>query len=267
MKQISVFTCLALLLSITLSSVSLAQNEIEKKAPSSQLMVVHIDEVLPAKNAEYEKLAKQFVGEMTKYGIKDVTLHTSRSDENEYMWATPIDNMAQLDKKWYSELMEKMGKEEFSKMFDAMDYCYNKHYSIIVEANYDLSMMPANPATMNENTYRKFTWYYFDPQDMDKAYAVAKEFKELYTSNGITDYNYILHEPVFSNEGSSFIVMGWAKSKVEYDAMQKRINAQIGDKRKALFAKVNAVTKKKVIKEAEYLPGLSYEPRQLVKAK
>ncbi|NNC85881.1 MAG: hypothetical protein HKN75_07355 [Bacteroidia bacterium] len=267
MKQITLLVCLAFLLSISISSVSNAQSEKEKKAPSSQLMVVHIDEVLPAKNAEYEKLSKQFVSEMTKHGIKDVTFHTSRSDENEYMWASPIKNMAELDKKWYAELMDKMGKEAFAKMFDDMDHCYNKHYSVIVEANYDLSMLPQNPATINENTYRKFTWYYFEPLDMDKAYAVAKDFKELYTSNGITDYNYILHEPLFSNDGNSFVVMGWAKSKEEYDAMQEKLDAKLGEKRQALFDKVNAITVKKVVKEAEYLPGLSYEPRQLVKAK
>ena len=183
------------------------------------------------------------------------------------MWATPIDNMAKLDEKWYSELSEKMGKEAFSKMFDDMDFCYDNHYSIIVNANYKLSMMPSSPGIISQNPYRKFTWYYYRPQDEDKAYAIAQEFKDLYTGAGLTDYNYIIHEPLFSENGSVFVVMGWAKSKADYLKMQETVNAKVGEKRKELFKKLSAITIKREVKEAEFLPGLSYEPRQLVKAK
>lgn len=266
MKRITVLTSF-LLLAFTFNALVHAQSDKAEEAPSSQLMLVHVDEVLPAMNTKYEKLAKQFIAELTKHGISDVTLHTSKTDENEYMWASPLKNMAELDEKWYTELMEKMGKEAFSKMFDEMDFCYNNHYSIIVDANFKLSMMPANPGTINQNAYRKFTWYHYKAQDEEKVYAVAQEFKDLYTEAGLTDYNYIIHKPVFSENGSVLIVMGWAKSQEDYLKMQDLVNAKVGDKRKELFAKLNSLIIKKEVKEGMYLPDLSYEPRQLVKVK
>ena len=80
---------------------------------------VHVDYVKPSKIGEYEKIAKEFNDASKKHNIQTSWLAVATSDLR-YMYVSPIENFADLDKRPMADMAKAMG-DSFGNMFEQFD--------------------------------------------------------------------------------------------------------------------------------------------------
>ena len=86
----------------------------------TQAYSVHEDQVKLSMIGDYEKANKELVAKLKEHNIQDVNWITSTTQDGRYLYVSPIENMADLDKRPFAALAEKMGGEEMGAIFDSM---------------------------------------------------------------------------------------------------------------------------------------------------
>ena len=228
-----------------------AQNE------QPTMYVVHTDHVKFNKIPQYEEVSKQMHDELVKHNSK-ATYTTISVEDGRYVYVSPIENMADLDKNPMMETIEKMGKENANRMFAKMNECYDTHYDYILHHMPELSYMPEGYSTENKNA-REYHFLYYPPKNadaMEKAMAnVKKMFKEKGIKNGYNVFhsgfganeNYYMVE--VAGEDTASIVMG---GKENNEIMGEEGNA-------AMFGVISLASKYDQV-NADIRPELSYTP-------
>src|SRR5680860_1654275 len=82
----------------------------------SQAYWVHEDVVKPSMTSEYEAICKELTENMKKYNIQELNAIVSNTADNRYLWVSPIENMAQIDKPVFATLSEKMGADKMGAL-------------------------------------------------------------------------------------------------------------------------------------------------------
>lgn len=222
-----------------------------------QRYLIHMDPVKASMQAEYEKTASKFV-KMCKdneYAHHWMTLAT---ENNEYHYISPMKNFAELDENQMASLREKVGEEEFKKVFDDFDKCYDKHSNYVLTLDKELSYMPDGVKTTIEGeNYRENTKYYFAPADADKALEVAKAFKKFYSDNNI-GMHYRLYRSGFGTDGTYFLVAVAAKDAMDMERKRLAAREAMGPEVKELYANLNKVLLKTETMRGWMRPDLSY---------
>jgi hypothetical protein len=163
-------TLMPLCLFIMLPILSVAQ---EAKV---QKFVVHEDVVKPHKMMEYEKVSKEFVATLKEHAGPEAAFMAMSSDDMRYIFISPIDNMAALDKNPFAKLEESMGKEATKALFDSWAGMYETHYDYVLNLNPALSYNSGSIMEEGVN-YRKIDYFYIFPDKMDEAFAIQKSGK------------------------------------------------------------------------------------------
>ena len=86
---------------------------------------VHQDNVKPSMVGEYEKIAKEFNAACKEHNAQTSWI-TATTDDFRYMYVTPIENMADLDKRPFADMAKAMG-DSFGDIFNRFNKCYNSH--------------------------------------------------------------------------------------------------------------------------------------------
>lgn len=236
-----------------------AQDE-EKKY---QMYSVHEDRVMPSKVMEYEKTAKMLADKMREHKIAEGSYLATSTDNFRYLYVTPIENMADLDKNaGMSELYEKMGEEDFGKMMDQFDGTYKKHGDYVIWMDKELCYMPngitQTPAGEN---FRKFWYLYFKPGDGPALREALMEVKNTFAKKGSKSY-YRVYRSGFGNMDSYFMVAAAAKDPTEMEKGGAANDELLGEDAQVIFGKVLS----NVTKMEEYTgyirPELGYSANQ-----
>ena len=120
-----------------------------------QKYLIHMDPVKPSMQAEYEKTAAKFV-KMCKDNNYDQDWMTLTTEDNEYHYISALNSFAELDENPMAALREKVGADEFGKVFKEFDKCYDKHSDYVLSLDKELSYMPDGMKTMIEGeNYRE----------------------------------------------------------------------------------------------------------------
>lgn len=222
-----------------------------------QRYLIHMDPVKPSMQGEYEKTATKFV-KMCKdnnYAYDWMTLNT---EDNKYFYISPMENFAELDENPMASLREKVGAEEFEKVFKDFDKCYDMHTDFVLTLDKELSYMPEGMKTMIEGeNYRENTRYYFAPANMDKALEVAKAFKKFYSDNNL-GMHYRLYRSGFGTEGPYFLVAVAAKDAMDMERKSAEARKAMGSKAEELFGNLNKILLKTETMRGWMRPDLSY---------
>jgi len=222
-----------------------------------QRYLVHMDPVKPSMQSDYEKTASKLVKmcEDNDYAHDWMTLVT---ENNEYHYISTMKNFAELDENPMASLREKVGAEEFGKLFEDFDKCYDKHSDYVLSLDNELSYMPDGMRTMIEGeNYRENTKYYFAPADMDKAVEVAKAFKDFYSENNLGSH-YRLYRSGFGTDGTYFLVAAAAKDAMDMERKSAEARKKMGSKGKELFDNLNKILLKTETIRGWMRPDLSY---------
>ncbi len=250
MKTIKMF---GVLLCLMFFSISITAQEND----NFQKYLIHVDPVRPSLKSEYEKTASKFV-KMCKDNNFSQNFMTLVTEDNKYYYISPMENFAELDKDPLASLREKVGAEEFEKVFRDFDQCYDEHKDFVLSLDNELSYMPDGMTTMIEGeNYRENTRYYFSPADADKAEEVAKAFKKFYSDNNLKTH-YRLYRSGFGADGTYFMVAVAAKDAMDMERKSAEARKAMGPKAEELYGNLNKILLKTETMRGWIRPDLSY---------
>lgn len=243
---------LTILLTVTIT----AQDE-----NKSQAYWIHEDPVYPAMVLDYEETCKDLVLNCNKYNIQEANWVTISTDDLKYYFISAIEKMGDLDKSRFANLQENMDIDDFNKIFDTFDNCYDTHYDYIIHLDHELSYKPdGNHLSQGDMSYRKMEYYYITPQNFNNAIEILKEFKTLY-SNKNSKEHYSIFRSGFGSEGDYIMVLFSAKSAEDFERVREESNKSFGPERDVLYKNLLKITNRVETLNGFYRLDLSYIPK------
>lgn len=220
-----------------------------------QQYVIHVDHVKPAMKLEYEKIAKEFAEACKTHNLKDFDFSTFRYDDGTYVYSTPINNYADLDKDPMAPMVEKMGKAKFQALFERFDKCYDSHYNLTATFLNDLSYIP--DGKLNEGNYRKNYFLYVTPSNSKAVAQKIKEVKELFAKKGAKEHFVVMHSGFGAPEEFYVVILG-AKNEMDYQKISDEDDVILGEEWQKKWDELYALLQKVEVITGSYREDLSY---------
>lgn len=229
-------------------------------AIAQKLYRVHQDNVLPSKMMEYEKIAKEFHDACVTHNLQASWLTTS-TDDFRYLYVTPIENFAELDKRPFADMAKAMG-DKFGDMFNRFDQCYDSHYDYTIVLNEELTYMPEGfSQTQEGQDYRDFYFIHYSPKNYKNINEGMKAVKEMFASKGSKNYYRVYHSG-FGTTGNYYLVAMSSKDAIDSATKQKVNEEVLGPDRFETFIKVMGYATKMEEVTGEVRRDLSYAPKK-----
>ena len=221
---------------------------------------VHQDNVKPSMVGEYEKITKEFNDACKKYNAQTSWITATTSDFR-YMYVTPIENMADLDKRPFTDMAKAMG-EDFGKMFERFDKCYDSHGGYIIILDEELTYMPDGISqTQDGQNYRKYFYLYYTPENRAKLREGMKAVKEMFASKESKEH-YRVYRSGFGNMDSYYMVAISSKDEIDSATRSKANDELLGPDRYETFNKVMGYTSRFEEYSGEIRSDLGYSPSE-----
>ncbi|MBD0822591.1 hypothetical protein [Aestuariibaculum marinum] len=228
-------------------------------AGSAQMYRIHQDNVKPSKVMDYEKAAKAFNEACAKYNVQ-TSWATATTNDFKYIYISEIENMAALDERPFATMAEAMG-DDFGKLFEDFDKCYDSHSSYIIHLSKDLSYMPEGLSITQEGQdYRKWFYIYFTPQNARKVQEGMEAVKNLYASKNAKEY-YRVYRNGFGTAEDCYIVAVSSKDEIDGATKSKENEKLLGPDSWDTFKKVMDYTERFEEVNGRMRPDLSYAPK------
>ncbi|MDG1729557.1 MAG: hypothetical protein P8K68_02805 [Algibacter sp.] len=226
---------------------------------AQQAYLIHQDNVKPSKIMQYEKIAKAFNAACVKHNVQS-TWSAASTNDLKYYYITPIENMADVDKRPMADMAEAMG-DDFGKMFEEFDTCYDTHGSYIILRDSKLSYMPEGVAEAPEGeNYRKWFYMYYTPENAKAMREGMKAVKEFFAAKGSKEY-YRVYRNGFGQMENFYMVSVSAKNEIDSATRGKANEDVLGPDRWDVFNKVMEYTTRMEELSGEMRPDLSYSPK------
>lgn len=218
--------------------------------------LVHEDKVKPSKMMDYEKTAKAFHEACLKHQ-PDGSWLTVSMDDFRYLYVTPIEKFADLDKSPMADMAKDMG-DEFGKMFDDFDKCYDSHGDYIIMMDESLTYMPEGISQTQEGmNYRNFYFIHFTPENEKSLIDGMKAVKEMFASKKSENY-YRVYRSGFGVMNSYYMVAMSSKDEVDSATKNKANEELLGSERYDTFQKVLGNANEMYEVTGNTRPDLSY---------
>jgi hypothetical protein len=229
-----------------------------QSSAQNQKYTIYQDQVKPAMQAEYEKTTKEFIEECKKHDLQGADWVTARMSDGKYLYISPIEKMADLDRNWFAPLGEKMGKENLQKYWDRFDKCYDKNGSYTVTLENELSYMP-NGLTTNTagQDFRKYHFFYVTPSNAKNIVKEFKAIKSIFEKKNSKEYYRIYHSG-YGVIGEYYLVVLSAKDEQSYANTSDENNALLGEQWQKAFDQLMLLTDKYETVSGMMRPDLSY---------
>lgn len=248
-------TLLSAILVMLLLGTSFAQT-----SDNYQAYHVHEDQVKPSMVVQYEKTAKSLADKMKEHNIQSTSWLATSTDNFRYLYVTPIKNMADLDKRPFTPLREKMGAEAFGALMSGFGPCYNIHGDYVIYMDKELTYMPNGITQTSEGEYfRKFIYIHMSPKNSSEMRDAMKAVKDLFANKNSTNY-YRVYRSGFGTMGSYYMVAISAKDPVEMEQKGAANDKLLGDDAASVFGKILGLSLKFEEYTAKIRPELGYIP-------
>lgn len=221
---------------------------------------VHQDNVKPSMVAEYEKITKEFNAACKEHNVQTSWITVTTSDFK-YLYVTPIENMADLDQRPFADMAKEMG-DDFGKMFERFDKCYDSHGGYIITLDEDLTYMPDGISLTQEGqNHRKYYYLYYTPENQAKLREGMKAIKEMFASKESKEY-YRIYRSGFGTMESYYMVAISAKDEIDSATRGKANDELLGDGRHEVFANLMKYVSRFEELSGEIRPDLGYSPKE-----
>ncbi|MEP6262082.1 MAG: hypothetical protein ABJ092_10925 [Gillisia sp.] len=226
-----------------------------------QMFLVHEDRTKPAMAKKHETIDKELIGAMRQNEINDFSWITLVTEDFRYIYISPLDKMADLDKDPFASLSEKIGQRETKKIFDKFNDTYEEHGDYILILDKKLSYQPGgiNTTPVGKN-YRHITMYHYTPANAEKAEDLAERFLDLYTKKN-SQMDYRLYRSGFGIMGSFFWVVTAAESPEDFERMREDNRQLFGQEGESLVDKLLQTVSRIEVIRGYIRPDLGYQPR------
>lgn len=252
MKQIKLITIL--LFFVLTPLVTMAQEK------SYQAFWIHEDRVKASKIDEYEAIAKDLVAACKEHNVQETQWLTLKLNDHSYLYVTPLENFAELDKNAFKTLNDKMGDEKVAALFDRFNPTYDEHGDYIVYLNNSLSYMPEGMTQTPEGqNYRTMYYNYVTPEN-DKNFAKSlKKIKESFTKHN-SKLHYRVYKTGFGVMGTYYMIAVAAESNTASAKAGDENWELMGDDFSKLLKEMNQYIWKSDEKKGWIREDLSYKP-------
>jgi len=169
-----------------------AQAEEEEGSSHSKYMLVHVDEIEPSMQTEYEKNNKKWVEAFTGAELGGEFSWYSSNSGFTYVWVSPIKDYAFLDgeEARFEAVAATLGEEKMAELMEGSK-AIKSHHSEIAKYMPELTYEPANPASTMPGVYR-LTSHAVKPAMTEQFETLVKEvvaaFKKAESPVGFTGY-------------------------------------------------------------------------------
>jgi len=227
-----------------------------------QMFLVHEDRTKPAMAKKHETVDKELIIAMKRNEIDDISWITLVTEDFRYLYISPLEKMADLDKDPFTSLNQKIGQKETNKIFDKYQDTYDEHGEYILILDKNLSYQPGGINTTPEGkNYRHITMYHYTPANAEKAEDLAKSFLDLYTKKN-SRLNYRLYRSDFGVMGSFFWVATAAESPEDFERMREDNRQLLGQEGEILFNQLSETVSSIEVIRGYIRPDLGYQPRK-----
>jgi len=208
---------------------------------------------------EYEKIAKEFHDACVEHKFQGKWLATTMSDFR-YLYVSPIENFAELDKPLFADMAKAMG-DNFWSLFEKFDKCYDSHNDYIIVLDEGLTYMPEGISQTQEGQdYRDFYFIYYKPKNAKKIKEAIKGVKDMFAAKKSKNY-YRIYRSGFGAPESYYMVAISSKDAVD-SAMKNKANQELlGPERHETFGKVLSAAERMEEITGEIRRDLSYAPK------
>jgi len=207
----------------------------------------------------YEATGKKLVDALKSHQVESVNFLAFSTNDFRYLFVSPLENMAELDKNYFEEFQNKIGNEAFGELMSGFTG-YDEHGDYVLNLRDDLSYQPSgiDPRTEGQD-YRRFTYWHITPEKMQEALSVAKEFKALNESKG-SKVHYRIYQNFYGSFGPFLLVAMSGESENELTARLEANQQLLGDEFMKLWQKAMALTWKYETIDGRFRPDLTYIP-------
>lgn len=225
---------------------------------AQKMYQVHVDYVNPSKVQDYEATAKDFIAACKTHNPQTSWITTTTSD-NRYMYVSPMENFAEMDKNPFADMAKAMG-DSFGDIFKRFNTCYDKHGDYVLILDDGLSYMPEGMTqTPDGEDYRKFYFLYYTPSNQGKLWEAMKGIKDLFTSKGSKEY-YRVYRTGFGITDSYYMVVVAAKDEIDSATRGQANDKLLGESANEAFGKLMGATSKFEEFAGRMRPDLYYKP-------
>lgn len=227
---------------------------------AQKLYQVHVDYVNPSKVQDYEKTAKEFTEACKKYNPKTSWILTRTSDMR-YMYVSPMENYAELDKNVFADMAKEMG-DEWGNIFKNFNTCYDKHGDYVLVLDENLTYMPEGVTQTPEGeNYRKFYFLYYKPENQGKLREAMKNVKDLFASKGSKEY-YRVYRSDFGVTDSYYMVAVSSKDEADSALRGKANDELLGESAGEVFGNLMKTASRFEEISAWMRPDLFYSSKE-----
>ena len=226
---------------------------------AQKMYQIHQDNVKPSMVSEYEKVAKEFVEACKKHNPKAPWV-TAVTNDMKYSYISPMENFADLDKRQFADMSKAMG-DDWGKMFQSFDKCYDSHNDYILTLSESLTYMPEGVSQTQEGMdHRRWIYLYYTPENSKKVYDALKGVKDLFASKNSKSY-YRIYRSGFGCAENFYLVAISSKDESDEFLRGKANQEVLGDDRKPIFANLMGSIARYEEISGEMRPDLSYAPK------
>lgn len=226
-----------------------------------QAFMVHEDKVKPSAVSDYEKSVKNLISTCKKYDLPDAQWITAVTDDYRYLYVSPLNKMADLDKNMFAPLAEK--GVDLNKMFSEMDQYYNEHGGYVILLDKELSYMPdgmtQSPAGQD---YREYNYWYTTPAMANDLREQGLAIKKMFEEKG-SKMHYRVYKSGFGNMDTYYMVAIAAKNPEEMARMQVENQKLLGESGAKAFEKAMKYTTKYETVTGMMRPDLQYAAKNM----
>ncbi len=256
MKKLSFLFLLTLFLAI---NYSFAQDD------DRQMFSVYEYEVKPDMVAQSEKFDKKLIALLDEHNCSGPNWITAQSMDNRFLYIEPISSMADLDKKDFKELADKMGKDAL-KEFWKTSYAYEaSHKSYVLSLDKSLSYMPEGiDITTPGEDFRRWDYFHLKADKYNEAEELATKIQKLFVEKK-SKVAYRFYRSGFGTKGPFFMVASSAKNMADHSQKLMANREVMGPEFLDLYQQLMACCKKVDFVYGQMRPDLSRNAKAIAK--
>ena len=230
------------------------------QSAEKRMFIIHEDRVKPSKVLHYEETARELQALLKKHGSAEMAYNAASSEDFTYLYISEISSFAELDKDPWAGFTAKVGEETMEDLWNSFDKCYDVHRNYLVSLSPELSYVPEDDVMAdNGHTFRRWNYYYIQPEFAAEGDEVARAWKALYEKHNVSN-GYRVYRSGLGQEMHIFTVVRWAQDAAAMDAIQASEQALFGEEGSKLWERTLAVCRKIDSRDGQMRPDLAYLP-------
>jgi hypothetical protein len=224
------------------------------------MLLIREDVVKTSQIVNYEEALIDLTLFLKEKKVNEVNYLTHVQDNYHYSHITVLKDLNEIEDGLNLFIDGKNTSDEFKLIWDALSETLESHWFYVVKYDHEYSFTPDGNEWLNQNNYRKWNYYYFEPGTEIEVDQILAAWKYLYKNKGVKN-GYRIYRGAIGIDRPVVIFTSWAKTPLEHQQNIADNVELLGDEGSALWISMLELARKVETIEGWYLPGYSYIPK------